>query len=1028
MKKVLITIIYFCSTILLGQSTWYKSTLTNQEDMKLYVDFINADFGYAVNWDLPGNGTMTIYKSTNKGVNWSLVGNLGSVVSQIGPIIKFIDENIGFLICATKLSNEQDEIYVYKTTNGGLNWYQWSNYFHNYHWGHWGEPAFFSLDFKSTSLAYLSTESAVYKSTDLFQTWDTVLHWNPNQMFLIHGFNASSTDNNKMFAGSGTSYGWMNSYPWINVTTNGGNNWTIYNGSSTDFGAVWSMDLCKNSNNEDYIKFIGPSSSYRPNTISKFENGNFNVISKFSNQFPNLYGAFVVSFMNSNDGILNIGEMENLNVPYKIIGTSDGGLTWNSTPEYISDVGTIINEIPFFKCNDVRLSTGYGNNSTFLLIRTINANLFAKSDYTEANTTSTIMNLYDYVNDPNNNVSVPNNLNVSGGKQNVQVFSSNENNLFYKWNSGLYSYNPLNPQLENYYVDKNGEGIIANFKTKQKSTTSTAFSNPSATSNSPQTRMIKDYNGNISQVHESMGGIFFSRSTNNGANWMTEEVVNGGTEYYNGFPSENTTENNSYPSICELTTLYYMDPYTSTNSGINVASAWQRYNTNTGKIELRAAFRQQNGSDYFWRKYGNNINNFGNNNGIIKEFNVSNSGYVSKPSIISSWEDFGSGQINTPFHYMILIPHLEPSSSSGNMLTVTAKLEDYGIANHVQNATTTGGNTFIIDNENVTDFSVTAKPYIDENCLGGYILYFTYLKNGNVYYRADKYVFTDIANIIGIHRLFHDGVAGSEIALDISNNDGAGLQRVSPDISLRNGKPVITYRGKKYLEVPVIIDPDDIFYINLYDYPVIVKYKYPITNGELWSSFTYFKSSGNTQENPNVEGNKTYPAYLLNFKFGNSRHKQFVFTDHIGTCSPRSFTGTDAKLVRGTFSGNSFPNSSPMLLTLSQSGSLYNINKQSFTVSNPANPDPDMMSNLIGIIREQNMNYNFNLGPVIAKNCISTGFYAEGSIDNLVEFNSNLVSAPFQLGTGDTLILGGKGHYGFMLGEPFTQKRFTVNL
>ncbi|MBI5403020.1 MAG: hypothetical protein HY959_06440 [Ignavibacteriae bacterium] len=165
MKKIIIAILFFCSTILFSQSSWYKSTISNQENKNLYVDFINADVGYAVEWDMPGNSTMTIYKSTNKGVNWSLVGNLGEVTSDIGPIIKFLNESTGYLFSTTSPSLEQDEIYVYKTTNGGINWNQWSNYFHNYHWGHWGKPEYFSLDFKSNNLVFLSTESAVYKSS-----------------------------------------------------------------------------------------------------------------------------------------------------------------------------------------------------------------------------------------------------------------------------------------------------------------------------------------------------------------------------------------------------------------------------------------------------------------------------------------------------------------------------------------------------------------------------------------------------------------------------------------------------------------------------------------------------------------------------------------------------------------------------------------------------------------------------------------------------------------------------------------------
>ena len=78
----------------------------------------------------------------------------------------------------------------------------------------------------------------------------------------------------------------------------------------------------------------------------------------------------------------------------------------------------------------------------------------------------------------------------------------------------------MNLDNQNFYFDRSGTEIAIYYKTKQIASTPVVINNMS------QTNSLKDTLNAINQIHESMGGIFFSKSYDNGDSFKREEISN----------------------------------------------------------------------------------------------------------------------------------------------------------------------------------------------------------------------------------------------------------------------------------------------------------------------------------------------------------------------------------------------------------------------------------------------------------------------------------------------------------------------
>ncbi len=566
----------------------------------------------------------------------------------------------------------------------------------------------------------------------------------------------------------------------------------------------------------------------------------------------------------------------------------------------------------------------------------------------------------------NQNYPTPNYHNFIGGiypLYSTPIINENQpdEKIFYKWINGEVQNN-----IQEYNLFYDGK-LSAYYKTKFISSAENAISTPSLT------KSFIDTNGTINQVHESMEGIFYSRSTDNGNSFSREEVVN----------REGNGNGNTNAFISEVKQSFTIPQIDAEN---NVVAVWQRREGNNEVIKL--AYRHKDigipNSIPIWL-----INSSCNITvPSSSPFNLQAKGFVQE-------------RISGTLHeYFSLIAYLKPNGSNIDLM-VTGK---YG----------TNVNNFPIASGNISEFAVTRSSQ-------GYdqVLYFVYIKDNEVWYKSWRF------NLNG-------GPQGSveDNPTEARSSGDGQILRISPDISLRNGRPIVTYRGMSVIQRWVHFNGGEDYLLNIFNYPIFVRYKYNSSNlGEIWSTRAIYNSAGVEQKYPNIEGCKNGNAYVLNYKYNNQYRQVAYLQSSPGYCSPGQYTVTDAKLVRGSFFGTAYPYSSPMLFTLTQSGSLYNVNKETFTISNIPMANSNLEDNLLGTIREQNLNYNFNLGPVVAKNTnVSFPSELETSIDNPVAFSNTMVSAPFSLGPNDTLIMNGTGNYNYVSGETFTQKRFTVNL
>jgi hypothetical protein len=330
-------------------------------------------------------------------------------------------------------------------------------------------------------------------------------------------------------------------------------------------------------------------------------------------------------------------------------------------------------------------------------------------------------------------------------------------------------------------------------------------------------------------------------------------------------------------------------------------------------------------------------------------------------------------------------------------------------------------NDFVIVGDNVTDYSVTYKPYLNSNNYKSLYLYFTYKKNGNIYYRRES------INITSSYNIYRDEIPPEEREYNVSSYDNQTL-RNTPDITLRNGLPAITYQGRYDVNRIVYFDGSEGEQnIQLHYYPILVKMR--DANGN-WLSDNYNSNGFQTQENPDIEGSVDYDALLINFSKASTTFYQFAkingLTGYI--CSPGYYPGKDAKLIKGSYIGQFGTNSSPGLLTLSNPvNSLYSVGRQLFVITNAPS---DGYSNMDGTIEKENILYTLTLGPIIASNT-TQGFEDDAppqTVQNAVEFNETMVSAPFTLSNNDTLILGAHGKYLPSFGQAMEPMKYHVNL
>ncbi len=953
MKKIILLILIVLNSVCFAQDyQWQNSYISVSQENIRSLSFINPNTGW-VGLNIP-NTNSRVLKTTNKGNSFSEVfkySNYFTTNMSYNVGVCFLNESIGFISTGDK---------IFKTANGGGSW----------------SPVFTfpnrnlssAIKFADANTGYTSYSTtysiSLYKTIDGGNSWQVI-----PSLDNVFSVNSSNTDITDISCSQND----------INKVALSG----VYNNPKDPYTIQYSFIIKSDNGFQSYP------------TIWKFQNvGKLAHVKILPNNELRTFGmkgiyipygdngaSLIFDMGTTNDLVLQTGmSFSDQNLGFAV--SYDGKIwrTTNSGYNYINEANSGI-PTPWSSRMNSFNEIAYFGASGNIFTRTLGMNLSI---------------LYDNVNSSgsfsfdgsNKNIPTsPTYYYLKGGKSLLEappILNENQTDerIFYSWNDGSMNY-----YNNNFYFDNNGD-IKASYKTKLKA------DNQWAINNANQTKAIRDTNtvsnGIIHQVHESIGGIFYSRSTNGGTNFSREEIVNYDQSSKNAFGNKN-------PSI----TIKRRDghPLTIVDQNRNLAIVWERFNQSTGKTDILIADRvldiPQTG--YEWKKYEDG---YGNN--IFASFN-STAEFQSTPKI------FVSSPLTSINSSIIIVPHLEPNGNNKKVV-ITVRYQNHRT-------------DFVVDdgtNGTISNLAVSS-PYNQDGLFGLQIVYQKDNTVNNIVYKK----------VIAGWDFLSPGfqVQVLETNENLGNLDGMRA-RFTPDISVQNGLPVVTYCGNYYDNRIIHYEDETIGdqMLTFLNHVTIVLFKK--ANGT-WSSQDRYKGL-NPQENPNVEGSKNAMAYLLNFR-KNGSYFQFVKIDGLQEqyyCNPGSYPETDAKFVRGSYIGQFGTNYNPMLLTLSNiSDYRHTVGNQPFSITN-ASSVMDGYNNLDGSILKDNILYSLTLGPIIASNT-TCGFGDDTppqTVQNPVEFNETMVSAVFSLSNNDTLILGAHGRYTTSFGQEMQPLKYHVNL
>lgn len=962
---------------LFSQTGWHSYSFSSVSSTSEYItkpSFVNADVGYVVYGEASTNKTIHLYRTTNKGFSWAGVNTPQPPTFSTGfPTTYFLDYNTGFIVTAYLNSNVYD-INLIRTTDAGSHWCSnnganWCSFSFIDNVDNSGFVLNPHVDFINANTGFIWFEKGILRTTDAGANWNIILSsFGVSNGGILKRLLIDKNNTNVLYAIGGQGMGGFDGTPIVYKSTNQGTNFSVLaSGSSTQNGVTGIFDAALLSS--DNLLFATTTG------VSKYQSGTFATLSEPE---PHQYYDYLKITGQENKAILYLYNRADPNAQNKVFRSDNSGATWSEDYDFIkrvddmSNIGSVMN----FVAHDNTNTSASHKNFFHVKEMSISSQLL----YDNIPQSSS---LPFYINDLTGleTTTIPGSNPLLGGTMYYNIGSntllSNPERKFYKWQNG-----ETHSSSSDYIVDEN-YNIKAQYKTKNISTDNTAISKANST------KSLKEAHGNIDRVHTSLGGVFFSRSTNNGSTFSQEEVVN---DNWGSGASSYATMNNTNPHIAEVKTILSGGVDATKNSAI----VWERREGNN--IHIMYSQREVISTVGSWHMDGIGLS--GSNSFTVDVTGYPNFQCNPKLSVIKSTSNSDI--------YFTVITYLKPDGTSNKLM---ARVLVPG-QNAVERVVSAG---------NISDFAIHSKPKTSGN---GHDIYYAFLRDNHVYYKN-----------INFYIYGSSFVTDSTSQTKISGGDGAITFRYSPDISLRNNLPVITYQGKYTIARAYELDGStglsQATIVNLNYYPIVVKYA---TSNTTWSNFIMYNSDGvSTQQNPNIEGCTNANAYMLNFSKSNTQFKHFVKGDNLQQyyCEPSTFTGADVKLVRGSYTSAT---GGAIRTTLSPSNSLFALGESPIIVTNSNSQAQDnAYGNIKGVINLNSTDYVFNLGPII----IQSGQQELQEINSLdevppitsgVEFNEYMTSSPFTLHSGDTLILGTSGFYKENKSVTFEPIVYRVNL
>ncbi|MGV8018236.1 MAG: YCF48-related protein [Ignavibacteria bacterium] len=292
MKKINVIFVVFFLSYASINAQWIKDSIPT-------TDWF-YDIHYAGSNTLYVSGSYgRIYKSTNRGQNWSVQQT--STQREVGAVY-FINQSTGFAITGDYYSPYGGEIF--KTTNGGLNWV---NKFTS------GIICFrHALHFIDANTGYaggwsLLSDSAIFKTSDGGETWHPVI---VSGLFGVDKFSFINS-----YTGWAAGYGYNKEF--VVKTTDGGSNWFMVYTDPVHTDYFYSLQfLNANTGWVIGLKSAGPS------LIIKTTDGGVTWTHQYHNHTTN-WELYDIQMINENTGWI-VGDVG------VIVKTTNGGANWRA--------------------------------------------------------------------------------------------------------------------------------------------------------------------------------------------------------------------------------------------------------------------------------------------------------------------------------------------------------------------------------------------------------------------------------------------------------------------------------------------------------------------------------------------------------------------------------------------------------------------------------------------------------------------------------------------------------------------------
>jgi photosystem II stability/assembly factor-like uncharacterized protein len=309
MKKIfLVTVLLFISINLSAQSGWvlYQS---GADSILTDICFVNPNTGWAV-------GNSTIIKSTNGGLNWVRQNFTAYTTYTVFKTVKFINENTGFVAGSHSVYQDYYANYIFKTTNGGINW---------------NITTAPGSDGTSLYSVFPINKDTIYSANNGIAYAMETMGWVGRSFDGGYSIAGSYLSNCHFYSINFLNYftGWVSAYYSTDITTRD----VSYIYKTTNAGVNWFLQrkdsLSANSSRIFNIMFADQNTGYalgyrKSNNLTRFfktTNGGTNWI---STDYPHNKN-FAMFFINQNTGWIGGGTVyDSASIDY----TTNGGVNW----------------------------------------------------------------------------------------------------------------------------------------------------------------------------------------------------------------------------------------------------------------------------------------------------------------------------------------------------------------------------------------------------------------------------------------------------------------------------------------------------------------------------------------------------------------------------------------------------------------------------------------------------------------------------------------------------------------------------